>query len=233
MTRHSRLTGAIAIAAAMLLIVSALVRWKVSHPSLPSSAVPSAGSSLVTAGANAGDSGPSSPNGKPTSPDPGTQNSAAAAVPDAANHTAARSPLDSLPVANAFDQLKQRYDRLQTDAAAPAGAAQDTVAATDSALPRRPAPLTPPPGAAARTSGVMQWTGSRGDTIEINGNSASKGTLTGDALPGVPVKITIENDDGTVVQLPSDADGYRMLTLRMASGRARIHWQTLGTGQTK
>jgi len=230
-TRHSGLTGAIAITGAVILAASAIARWQVTHPSQQSASThavsPASSTGAPSATGNATASALTA--GKTPTADPATGKADAGL--DAANPAAVGRPVDSIQVSNAIEQLKHTYDRLQNDSASTAPAPD--AATGGSALPKRPAPLSPPPGALAHTSGVLQWTGIRGDTVEIMGASVNKGAVTGDALPGVPVRITVENEDGTVLQLPSDADGFRKLTLHMATGHARIHWQVVGTGPTK
>jgi hypothetical protein len=126
------------------------------------------------------------------------------------------------PVSGALDQLRQTVERIQADSPAAGGT-----------VGHRPPPLAPPPGSAARSSGVLQWAGGRGDEVEIDGSGATSGILTGDALPGVPVLLWIEGENGSIVQLPSRADGYKRLVLHPDSGRVRIHWKILGTGQSR
>jgi hypothetical protein len=141
--------------------------------------------------------------------------------PDSTDQTARH---DSIPAA--IEQIRRTVEQNlplpDPGTASPAGAPT---------LGKRPAPLAPPPGANGRSFGVLQWSGTKGDRIEIDGANASAGSLTGDALPGVPVSISIENENGSIVQLPSEADGFRKLILHPGAGRIRIHWKTLGTGQ--
>jgi len=229
--RHPQLAGVIAIAAAVLLALSAVARWRASlAPSAAGHAIPA--DTPVSGGVSGKkSSAPSVPTGAEDAAQ--RQDSATDAAlhtptsaPPSAGHTGDQGMPDLAPVSGAIhqqlNQLKDSYDRLQNDSAPAA-----------SSTANRPPPLAPPPGALAHTSGVLQWTGTKGDNVEISGSGASKGFLTGDALPGVPVRVWIEGDDGTITQLPSDADGYRRFTMHLASGHARIHWQTFGTGQTK
>jgi serine/threonine-protein kinase len=221
--RHPQLTGAIAIGGAVLLAVLAIARWEMLHPApLPNRPQPAAVSSAppvdeknpAQSGAIAASASASEGQGAPPAASQVEGRDGSQGIPDL-----------SAPVSgaiNQFNQLKDAFDRSRTDAQPAAAPAVN-----------RPPPLAPPPGALSNTSGVLQWTGTKGDSVEVSGITASKGFLTGDQLPGVPVRMWVENDDGTITQMPSDADGYERFTLRAASGHARIHWQTLGPGQTK
>jgi hypothetical protein len=127
-------------------------------------------------------------------------------------------------------------ERIQAEAAASAGAPapEEPPAAASgepSPLGNRPAPLKPPPGSNLRTSGVLQWSGSKGEQLEIDGSRVTSGTLTGDALPGVPVRIWLEGENGSIVRLPTQADGYKHLILHAGSGRVKIHWATIAPGK--
>jgi serine/threonine protein kinase len=137
--------------------------------------------------------------------------------------------LDSTSRDNALDQMRQTVaDRSQPAPAAaqPANTAGDTES-------NRPPPLSPPPVSGSTASGLLQWAGNRGDEVEIDGLRATKGVLSGDALPGVAVTVVIEGENGSVLTQPSEADGYKHFTFRSSASRVRIRWKALETGQSR
>jgi len=220
--RRPLLVGGAAIAAAVLLAALAVSKWRSTGP------VPSNGATALPA-PGAADARKAGPAEADLSPDPVQDEPAASPASDAASDVpVAQTARDAL--SRALGQLSQTAPERVPAPDAPVG-----TALTPGVFPSssRPPPLAPPPGASVRSSGVLQWVGTRGDEVEIDGSTASKGVLSGDALPGVPVAIAIEGDNGSVIQLPADADGYRRLILRSAATHLRIHWKTLATGQAR
>jgi serine/threonine protein kinase len=211
--RQLALTGSVAIALAVLLSLLAL--WI----SRRSPAAP-AGSRLVGSQTSGGNAPPSSGTEQKEAAKP---SSASAPSPGGDTPNEPLQRVEQLAAENPTlpEQVHQAYDHIQGELPASTTRGQ------------RPAPLAPPPGAAERTSGVLQWAGSKGDRIEISGLTASAGTITGDPLPGVPVQISIEADKGGLVQAPTDADGFMRFIFRAPGGRTKIFWKTIGTGQNK
>ena len=70
--------------------------------------------------------------------------------------------------------------------------ASDMAPALPELLPRLPAPELPKPVYRGRLEGKIIWTGKlvRHGTVQIQGNRASQGYLTG-GLPGVPVRVQV------------------------------------------
>jgi hypothetical protein len=89
-------------------------------------------------------------------------------------------------------------------------------AATDVRLP----PGAPPPKQIPE-SGVVLWSGNlnRGETLEIDGDRASKGQLNGE-LPGVPVLIDVDARLVGIEEFPGPRNGWKRLVLR---SRNRLH----------
>jgi len=216
--KHPGSAGIAAIAAAVLLAAFAVLRWQESHATPGKSGDGQSAASGVSAQRNPTGASAATASARATG---GTEPAAAGNAPGD------RIGQGSSEVSTAIDQIKQTYDKFQRDTT-PA-APEEANAATGSALPKRPTPM-----AFGRTSGVLQWTGSKGESVEIDGTKASRGILTGDTLPGVPVRVWIDGDnEGIIIQRPSDADGYRKLLLRMTADNVRIRWQKLDPGQTK
>ena len=97
------------------------------------------------------------------------------------------------------------------------------------------APVTPPPSAPAKPaytgprSGVAFWSGKleKGQTLTINGNTASTGVLSGAPLPGVPVHITVDQTNLGFGEMPSTANAFRTLVLKSHSkhDKLTIRWE--------
>jgi hypothetical protein len=89
---------------------------------------------------------------------------------------------------------------------------------------------TTPTLPAKLSSGVLQWSGPRGSTVEINGNRVNAGSVSGDLIPAASVRLWIEGADGSVLQSPSIVDASHSISLLMSDDRTRIHWQRASTG---
>jgi hypothetical protein len=86
-----------------------------------------------------------------------------------------------------------------------------------------------------KTSGILTWTGiivQKNVTAAIEGNKASVGTVTGDPLPGVPVRIELENDrDFSIQERPESGNGWQRIVIRSKQNRestastVRIIWK--------
>ncbi len=76
--------------------------------------------------------------------------------------------------------------------------------------------------------GVATWIGKldKNDTLTITGGTASKGVLSGAGLPGVPVRVTIDQSNLGFSEMPNASNGYQRLTLKSHSkhDRITIHW---------
>ena len=77
-------------------------------------------------------------------------------------------------------------------------------------------------------SGTATWTGKleKNGTLTITGGTSSIGVLAGAPLPGVPVRLSIEQSNLGFAEMPSAANGYRRLVLRSHSKHDKIiiHW---------
>ncbi len=102
-----------------------------------------------------------------------------------------------------------------------------------------PAVVAPPlpndkpvkPSYLGANAGLATWTGKleKDGTLTINSGTASSGVLTGSGLPGVPVRIIIDQTNLGFVEMPSAANGYKKLVLR-SHGRhdkITIHWTVI------
>ena len=90
------------------------------------------------------------------------------------------------------------------------------------------------PGAGAYagpTSGTATWTGHLGkdETLTITGGTPSKGILAGAGLPGVPVRITVDEKNLGFTQMPGASNGYRTLVIQSHANHDKItvHWSVL------
>jgi len=130
-----------------------------------------------------------------------------------------------------LDELRRAYDELQKKKPV-------QVAADPAAVPSRPKPLQPSlleyQGPSA---GTLQWVGParRGSgPLVIDAARSGNGVLTGDALPGVPVRITIEEPEVSVSQQPGLADGYRRMVLQVPPNLnppIHIRWRVIKGGE--
>jgi len=90
------------------------------------------------------------------------------------------------------------------------------------------------PGAGAYagpTSGTATWTGhlDKDETLTITGGTPSKGILAGAGLPGVPVRITVDEKNLGFTQMPGASNGYRTLVIQSHANHDKItvHWSVL------
>jgi len=81
---------------------------------------------------------------------------------------------------------------------------------------------------AGPSAGLINWTGKldKDETLTITGAKASLGSLSGPGLPGVPVRITVDQSNLGFLEMPSSANGYRRLVIRSHSKHEKItiHW---------
>ncbi len=200
--------GLIAIAGGILLAAAALVRWESGRN--PAPVQPAAVASVQT---------PKSDAAAPPAGATGTRPASAQATQTQETSATAASPADGAgsglsSVENTLRQLGKEYQqRSQTQDPQPESA--------QVAIPTMPASLS---------SGVLQWSGARGTTVEIKGNRVNSGSLTGDPIPSASVRLWVEGADGSVAQSPSIMDASHPISLLMPDDRTRIHWQRASTG---
>ena len=82
----------------------------------------------------------------------------------------------------------------------------------------------PKPAYAGPRSGTATWTGrlEKNETLTITGGTPSKGILAGAGLPGVPVRITVEEKNLGFAEMPNAANGYRKLVLQSHTKHDKI-----------
>jgi hypothetical protein len=114
-------------------------------------------------------------------------------------------------------------------------AAPQPVRAPVTQVAPQPEPQPAKPAPAARysgpASGALIWSGKmeKGDTITLDGSTASQGTLNG-SLPGVPVMVDIQPNDMGIAEAPGPSNGWKRLVLRTQKKRnivVTITWKTL------
>jgi serine/threonine protein kinase len=218
--KHPAATGKIAIGAAVLLTLVSLWMWK--RASAPAPSRQEQAKFLVDSKGQ--DSQQAAPPPSVPKDDSISDSNTVAPPHESAGDNDARAAKDG--ISTQFDQMRKTIETLKKQAP------QADDPAVNPAPSSRPAPLAPPPVASRRTSGVLDWTGAKGPVV-IEGGAATAGVLKGDPLPGVPVRLWIEGDNGAITQLPSAADAYQHLDLNMKSNHVRIHWDALGGGQGK
>jgi hypothetical protein len=95
-----------------------------------------------------------------------------------------------------------------------------------------PLPVAPSrPAYNGPVSGIATWSGKldKNDTLTITGGTPSTGILSGAGLPGVPVRITIDQTNLGFAEMPNASNGYRRLVLKTHSKRDKItiHWSVV------
>ena len=108
----------------------------------------------------------------------------------------------------------------------------------------RPAPVPTPSVPAPTTSvtstrpayrgpraGIATWSGKldKGQALTIRDGTPSTGILSGAGLPGVPVRITIDQANLGFGEMPSAANGFRTLVLRSHNkhDKITIRWEVI------
>jgi hypothetical protein len=80
-------------------------------------------------------------------------------------------------------------------------------------------------------AGMATWTGKleKNGTLTITGGTPSTGVLSGAGLPGVPVRLTIDQANLGFVEMPTAANAYRRLVLKSHSNHDKItiHWSVV------
>lgn len=112
-------------------------------------------------------------------------------------------------------------------------AALGTHAVAHARPPQAPAAEQPSnTGNTGRGAGMATWTGKleKNETLTITGGTPSRGVLSGAALPGVPVRIVIDQTNLGFSEMPNAANGYRRLVLKSHSKHDKIviHWTLIG-----
>jgi len=81
------------------------------------------------------------------------------------------------------------------------------------------------------TAGMATWTGKleKDGTLTINGGTPSTGVLAGAGLPGVPVRVIVDQTNLGFLEMPSAANGYRRLVIKSHArhDKITIHWTVI------
>jgi hypothetical protein len=100
--------------------------------------------------------------------------------------------------------------------------------------PALPAPAPVPMGKPAYEgpkAGMATWTGKleKNGTLTITGGTPSLGVLSGAGLPGVPVRVIVDQTNLGFVEMPNAANGYQRLVLKSHSNHDKItiHWTVI------
>ncbi|MBV9266877.1 MAG: zinc-ribbon domain-containing protein [Acidobacteriaceae bacterium] len=117
----------------------------------------------------------------------------------------------------------------KAESEAPSRAVPAPVAPARSAEPQPN--IAPTPAYTGPSSGTLVWTGKldKGQTLTITGNNASTGSLSGQPLPGVPVRLTVLQSNLGFDDRPNSANGYRGVSLKSHGkhDRITIQWEVL------
>ena len=78
---------------------------------------------------------------------------------------------------------------------------------------------------------MATWTGkiSKDETLTIQGGTPSTGILSGAGLPGVPVRLVIDQTNLGIAEMPNAANGYRRLVIKSHARHDKIviHWTVI------
>jgi len=205
-----KLAGIVAIGAAAALVL-AMVLLHGNHAAAPPAPAPEAQTPAPEAVAPAVEKKHAATGGdaKPAADQPS----------DNADTEAPRSePAAIAPLRKLFEESKQATPAAGTGEAPPVG--------------RHPQPLGPAPTVGeAGESGVLQWSGSAppsGGQVVIFDGTRLGGTLSGDALPGVPVNMSVDSPDIRIVEAPGPGNGNHRVILQVPANwnkPIRINWQ--------
>jgi serine/threonine-protein kinase len=210
---RQRWAGIAAVSVAALLLLVAGVLWLrrgravQAPPAVPPTAQATAPETVPPVVESRKRAAPASDGGKAAAASP-AQNADGAAV---RSEPAAMAPLRRL-----FEQPKET---------APASGETPPVG-------QRPQPLGPAPTVVGPESGVLQWSGAApvtGGQVIIHDGTQLGGALSGDALPGVPVTVSvIGNPDVRITEAPGPGNSYLRLVLQVPANLnkpIRINWQ--------
>jgi len=209
---RQKIAGIAAICAAAVLLVVGIIVWHGRQPA----AVPPA----------------PAPAAQATAPEP-----AAPAVekgkrpaPAAGEGKSAEQPAAPLSEPAAIAPLRRLFEESK-EAAPAAGQAASPIGG-------RPQPLGPPPAISqGKESGVLQWSGSApasGGQVFIFDGSQLGGALSGDALPGGPVSVSVDSPDVRITEAPGPANGNHRMILQVPANwnrPIRINWQVQRGGR--
>ena len=117
----------------------------------------------------------------------------------------------------------------------PESAAQHDTRAVPLPTPAAPVPtpsVSPPRSVySGPRSGVANWSGKldKGQALTIRDGTPSTGILSGSGLPGVPVRITIDQTNLGFGETPSAANGFRTLVLKSHNkhDKITIRWEVI------
>jgi hypothetical protein len=98
-----------------------------------------------------------------------------------------------------------------------------------------PAPVKPSaPQRHYASEGDLVWSGQidKNQVIQISGNSANIGNVSGDPFPGgsVPIQITVTSDKFAVISQPNPLNQFSQMSLRSTmkgNVAITIHWKVL------
>jgi serine/threonine-protein kinase len=213
LTRDKQKLGGIAAisAAAVLLLVVGILLLHRGHPAAPPTPAPEAQTAAPEAVAPAVEKkrgGPAGGESKPASQQQAEDDGA---------------PQRSEPAAIA--PLRRLFE--ESKAAAPAAGSGEAPE-----VGKRPQPLGPAPTVGqGHESGVLQWSGSApasGGQVVIFDGTQLGGALSGDALPGVPVSVNVDNPDIRIAEAPGPGNGNHRVVLQVPANwnrPIRINWQ--------
>ncbi len=78
---------------------------------------------------------------------------------------------------------------------------------------------------------MATWTGKldKNGTLTITGGTPSTGVLSGAGLPGIPVRVTVDQANLGFAEMPSASNGYQRLILRSHAkhDKITIHWTAI------
>ncbi len=103
-----------------------------------------------------------------------------------------------------------------------------------SPTPQQAPPAQPPerPAYTGPRAGMATWNGAleKNGTLTINGGTASVGIISGAGLPGVPVRVIIDQTNLGISEMPNASNGYQRLVLRSHAKHDKIviHWTVIG-----
>jgi serine/threonine-protein kinase len=213
MRDKQRLAGIVAIsAAAVMLLAVVILSIHRSHPAAaPAGPAPTAETAAVEPAA------PDVEEGKKAPATDGESKPSGRSAENAGGGLPRSEPAAIAPLRRLFEEAKE--------SAVPASGEASPIG-------NRPQPLGPPPTVnQGRESGVLQWAGSTpasGGQVVIFDGTQLGGALSGDALPGVPVSVSVENPDVRITEAPSPGNGNRRLVLQAPANLnrpIRINWQ--------
>jgi len=205
-----KLAGIAAIgAAAVLLLAIVLLHGNHAAPQVPATVVQTPAPEAVAPAVEKKRAAQAGGEAKPAADQPAEN----------ADGAAPRSePASIAPLRRLFEESKQAAPAAGSGEAPPIG--------------RRPQPLGPAPTVGEGSeSGVLQWSGSApptGGQVVIFDGTRLGGTLSGDALPGVPVNVSVDSPEVRIIEAPGPGNGNHRVILQVPANwnkPIRINWQ--------